>query len=468
MTPLLLALCWTLLAPAQAGRKHKKEALKDPWSVESLAAYEAEVTPLVEKAAGRSFHTPPKVALVSSEDFARIVEEESLLIMQQVMGDTPEELRREAAQRQASATHAALLGKYAPAVGTLYLSPDVIAASAAQLGMPDRVVDVARVILAHELGHALQDQVVGLTGLIKAVPDEEGLRAAAGSWEGVATWVEEKVAAELGLTDVYLGLIKLQGWGPRGLEEPGAFSVWAQYGQGRAFIAWHAEQGGTDHMWEVLAHPPAATSMLFRPETWAPTVPPAPLDYASVLRGIDQELTRGDWMVANSRLGEFDLREDAVAADNAAELDRILEHMIGGQRLEANRPDRRAEVRVLDFDGDTWPAAYLDLLKTQRISAAAVTARQLDVAVEVLWEPLPDVTGDVSTLRIERIPIGGGRHLEAHSAWVLRGQTAVVVRTERFRPGLRLERTVDEVFRRLEEARAVPEELTPEARTEPP
>ena len=43
-----------------------------------------------------------------------------------------------------------------------------------------------------------------------------------------------------------------------------------------------------------------------------------------------------------------------------------------------------------------------------------------------------------------------------HSAWVIRGRTAVVIRTERFRPGLRLERAVELVFSRLEAARAPP------------
>jgi len=252
-------------------------------------------------------------------------------------------------------------------------------------------------------------------------------------------------------------LIALQGWSREGLEDTRAYETWAIYGQGRDFIAHHRNTAGIEKMWEVMQNPPPNTAMLFRPESWSPEVSPPALDHAEILRGTEQLLTKGEWVISNTTLGEITLRGEAVASGNEAELNRVLAHLEHAQALELMRPDRSGAIRLLMFDDATWPATYLALLRREETAASAQTAANRDVTVEVTYEPLPELRraldADAATLRTERIPLANGRHRESRSAWVARRDALVVVRATDFRPGLRLGRTVEEVFSRLEEAR---------------
>ena len=68
-------------------------------------------------------------------------------------------------------------------------------------------------------------------------------------------------------------------------------------------------------------------------------------------------------------------------------------------------------------------------------------------------EPFDQVAGDVAARRNSAVVGLSGTRLERYSAWVVRGNTLVVVLTEDFRPGLRLGWAIDAVFARLDAAR---------------
>jgi hypothetical protein len=118
------------------------------------------------------------------------------------------------------------------------------------------------------------------------------------------------------------------------------------------------------------------------------------------------------------------------------------------------RDDRHVEIRVLEFDDPAWPKRYLDVLRAQQTTVAADLAAAIGREIEVRYEPFAQVPADDATLRISRVAGAGGVWSEKHAAWVVRGSTLVVVEAERFRPGLRMGWTVEEVFHRLEAARA--------------
>lgn len=441
----------SVLAPCLSAARTTPPAFADPWSDESLAAALAELQPLVEAEAGRTFTTPPKVVRMNGDEHLSLLRAEYTWIFGELMGDAPEAIRAANADGSARLLFVGALGKYGVLDKNLYLNAPAIEASTAQAGLPPEAVrDVLRLILAHELTHALQDQVVDLRATVEDLADMEQMSAASATWEGQATWVEGRVAARIGLDDLFWKLNGLQGWGRDGLIDVGSWHTWSTYGQGYRFQSHQHQRGGVDQVWRTLDEPPGSTAQIWRPEAYDPVVPTPPRDYAAVLRGVEQQLTKGDWLVANTRIGETLLRGDAVH-DKAGlpALEEALAHLRWAHGLELEREDRTAEIRVLEFDDPSWARRWLELLRQQRTAVNAHAAAEIGAPIEVITEPFTDAPGDDAVLRIERIPMGGGRHLERHQAWVVRGDTAVVVTAERFRPGLRLGWTVEEVYRRL-------------------
>ena len=422
-----------------------------PLDVGHLRAVAEKVRPLVEKHAGRSFKALPAIDLAEGASFAAVVEQENRLIYDRVFSASPEAVRHKLAADASRGTQHAVLGKYGIFTDTLYMSEVPLRMAAATLE-GDRLDDVIAVIMAHELAHALQDQHIPMDGLIDALDDQDALWAASGSWEGFATLVEQRVAHDLGLDDVFWTMTRLQGWGPKGLEEPLAFQTWAVYGQGRRFAEHHAK-GGPDALWTMLAAPPQRTSMLFAPASWVADPPPAPVDFSPALVGTEHTLTsKKEWASLITALGELELRGEAILGHTEAELDEVMKHLVYAQKLEGALPDRGVEARVLLFDDPSWPRRYLDLLRAQAQAEATRKGDAFDVPIELSYEafPLEHVATDDSTLRTTRVPIGGGRHLETRSAWVVRDRMVLVVTAERFRPGLRLGWAIEHLMKGLD------------------
>ncbi len=416
----------------------------DFWSPDGLQAAVDEVVPAIERAAGRTFHTPPHVELATASAFGRILQQEQQLVLDAVMRDTPDPLR--VAQGGAGLVPG-LLGKYAVFDDTLFLCRDELERTALELGVDP--VALARPVLVHELVHALHDQQTDLAAQIRALPDFDAFRANQATAEGLATWVTERVGADLGWSEDVRRLEALQGWTDGQLVDKEKFPVWASYGLGRNAMAAHFASGGFDRVWQVALSPPAWTRGVFEPERATEPRPPATRDWSATLRGAEQKLTTGDWVVHISLLGDYDLVGEAIVGDNLDGLRGVAEHLVDAAHLVGERPDRGGEVRVLVFDGPEWPLRYLDLLQAQQAAEAARRSVPGVSEVDITFAPWPAVTGDRAVLRDSRLAGAPGVYTERHAGWVVRGSTLVVVTAERFRPRLRLQWTVDEVFTRL-------------------
>jgi hypothetical protein len=444
----------TAIAWSRTGGDRQPAAV-DPWTDAGLQAIAAEVIPLVERHAGRTFLTTPRVAFAEEGPFQARLAAESTLIYGRVFADTPPEIREVMASEGAKLQSLGVLAKYGIQDRVTYICPQVIRDSLPQMGLgDDQAPAVFRLILAHELTHALTDQRTGLEAEIGQIHDMDGLEAASGAWEGVAMYVERQVALDLALTPTFDALTRLQGWGPAGLEDPSRFQIYATYGAGMDFTAWQFAHGGAEREWRVLASLPASTAEIFRPERWGTPIPEPPVDYAAVLRGLERRMTDADWAVGNSRLGELVLRGEAATGDTEADLDAVLEHLAWAQALTAERPDRQTDLRILEFDSPESVKSYLAILKRQQATVTEAISQSTGKPIDVVWEPFPDVQADESGLRTQRIPLPGGRWAEEQSAWVVRGRTCVVVKATGFRPGLRLVDTVAAIFDRLDAARA--------------
>jgi len=420
--------------------------------------------PYVERAAGASFRDKPRALRGDTQELGAIVASETRMVLDLIY-DLPDH----AIDRMASGADApimGLLGKYAPATGAVYLVPSTVAS----LG-EDQVqrLEAAAIILAHELAHALQDQVAGTEASLKTLQDYDHFDGWRGITEGHANWVTLRVAREVGLEDAFWRTSRAQGWGPDGLIEPAMFQIFMLYGQGMAMAEHHAAKGGPDRLWEILRAPPRSTTMLFRPERYAPAID-GQVELSGVLRGIEQLLTAGiPWVPADTILGEGALRQgliglpaervDSALAGIEWGFERRFFHQGGG-----SAGARSAAVRVLQFRDATSAVAVLDLL-TEGLDAQARARTELEVELAKVnpdfrprvWSveahPYDKVQGDRVVLQIVGPTSPSGARLsreEEQALWVVRGRRATVVSVSGFRPGNRLDRAVVEIFERLE------------------
>jgi hypothetical protein len=416
----------------------------DFWSAEGLEEAVTGVLASIEHQSGRTFTTRPRVELASPEVFARVLTEEERLILDVLMRDTPEALRRPAAQ---AGVVPGYLGKYAVFDDTLFLCRGEIEAAAWKLGVDP--VALARPVLVHELVHALHDQQVDLVQQLRAVPDLDGFHANQSTAEGLATWVTERVADELGFREQVTVLEGLQGWKDGALVEKEAYPVWASYGLGRTSIAAHFEAGGFDQVWKVAITPPNWSRGVFDPSLAFTPRPPPSRDWSALLLGSERKLTDADWIVSTSLLGDYDLVGEAIVAGNEPELRTVASHLRDAWHLVGTLPDRDGEIRVLQFAEPKWALAYLDLLQAQHTANAARQSVPGVSEVDISFTDWDRVPADRAVLRDSRIAGAPGVFTERHAAWVVRGDTVVVVVAGRFRPGLRLQWTVEEVLSRL-------------------
>ncbi|MCB9679737.1 MAG: hypothetical protein H6737_31815 [Alphaproteobacteria bacterium] len=423
----------------------------DPWSDAALAAYVDEIVPLVEKHAGREFTTRPPLEVFDPQAFAVYVGKESKLIMDTIYRDTPEPVRQAQADADAKAQMGGLFGKFGIFDGKTYIVPSAIESAGDELG-DDGAVKLAKLVIAHEITHALQNQEHDAREQLDHIVDLDHFHGWSAVSEGGANFVAFRVAQDLGLEEEFWTLSSHQGWGKDGLAEPYAYDIWMRYGRGMHMLEEVVEAEGMEGFWRWHAQPPVSSSMIFRPATYATELPPRPVDLAEVLRGTDQKLTQGPWMASNTRLGEYTLRGEAIRTGKEEEFDPILAHLVDAQHLDLTLPDRKGDIRVMVFDAPEQAKAYLDLLRAEQTVEGQLLAKMLGVTVEVTYTEVNGVDGDASLLRTQRVPVGVGVYREERTAWVVRGRHVVAVNAASFRPGLRLAATLNAVFANLEAA----------------
>ena len=416
-------------------------------TIDQLNVILDEVMPLVEEEAGRAFQARPPVGLGTPATLAAIVETEARLLLAATYPDLPEEKIHRLAEESRLAVPG-IIGKYAVRSKTLYISLDALGATIdSGVFEPEQSRDMVTLVMAHELTHALQGESADFIAQVQGSADMDAMHAMNSVVEGQATWVTARVAARLGLEELDAEMEGLQGWSDEeGPLHPGAYPIWSRYGLGKRFVEAVYQQGGHELVWTMLESPPRSSSMIWRPETYGSEVAEDP-ELAAKLDGLEALLTKGEWLAYTSTLGETTLREEALGWDQDA-LGEVLSHLELGHLRSAEMPDRNSEIRVLLFDDAQWPLRYVELLETQNdaaVEAAAEMGMKLTMSVQS-YEL--DAEADKSVLRIIAPEYGVRR--ERQAVWVARGPLLVVVATEGFRPGIRLDRAVAELFARLD------------------
>jgi hypothetical protein len=324
-----------------------------------------EVAPLVEQVAGRRFTTLPELVMADPKRIAEVVYEEQLHLLRDVDGMAEADAEA-SARRTAVDVSGAFAGKYGFLDGRLYVSiqgiEDSIALEGGQAWMLRPMV---RVVVAHELAHALQDQYTNLEALVQAADGGDAIMAINCAVEGHAVWVHEQVGEKAGLGAAVDLMTRLLGYDMpvRRRMDPGDFYHTYVYGLGRDFIAYQAEKGGTERVWQVLGDPPDATSMIVKPATWDDPVGEVDPDVRRVMGSASKRLAGKGWRPEDGVMGDYDVRDQLVRAGGDSGIADDLD--IGWNSRLVGGAMAGVEVQLLRFKSVDGARAFVDDMRLQ-------------------------------------------------------------------------------------------------------
>lgn len=280
------------------------------YTAEQVETWLDELQPLVEELAGRRFRIAPVVRVVDRAQLAEALARNILARWRRHMPQIEDSELAEVARWEAEITAAHVLGLYDEDERVVYLTPTNLDSVGRLADVDQRHIEpIAKMVTAHELTHALQDQHVGLNTVRWKLTDGPHLEAFSATVEGQAAFIADLVGERLGLDEARLEVARLLSAGALGEED----SVYARVAQlqfqqrylgGRDFIRYHFDRGGIDRVWEILASPPRRMSTIVNPAAYGRPAR-GPGDYASVLAGLETYFGNEWWTVTNET-GYFD------------------------------------------------------------------------------------------------------------------------------------------------------------------
>lgn len=404
-----------------------------------------EIAPTVAEIAGREFRALPELVLADRSQIEHVLYEEQLRLLSGVDGMTPTDAEAHAA-RTAREMSAAFAGKYGFLDGRLYVSIDGIRQSLALEGAPDWMLrPVVRVVIAHELTHALQDQYTDLEQLVHDAPGSDAIMAMNCAVEGHAVWVHEQVGAALGLEPAVEMMTRMLGYDQpaRRRMEPDDFYHTYVYGLGRDFVAYHAAIGGVERVWQVLADPPNATSMIVSPDTWDSPVGEVDPIVRRVMRNASKRLGGPGWRAEDSAMGDYDVRDQLVRAGaNSAIADDLdfgwNSRLVGGAMAGV-------EVQLLRFKTVAGARAFVENMRAQAEAQASLVGAD-DPFINAVAGSFDRVQGDRSAREAFTVALVGVDRLGR--VWVARGSDVVqIVLVNAPATDREVAASIDQVFR---------------------
>lgn len=443
-----------------------------------------EIAPIVAEVAGRDFESLPPVVIADLKLLSEVIYEEQRHLLADVEGLVPEEIES-SARRRSLERASSFAGKYGLLDGRLYVSVDGLRYTLGERGSPESLLrPLVRIVIAHELAHALQDQHTDLDHLTHTAEGTDAMMALNCALEGHATWVHEAVADRMGLGEAEALMAQLMGYDEpiQGRMDPADFYPSYVYGLGRDFVAFHAEEGGTEQVWRVLAHPPAGTSEIVTPETWGALFDEIDAPLQDTLTRSSRRLTYRSWPARALRslaghawrpqgtpMGDYSVRDQLIRTGGDATLAGQLQG--GWSASFVGGAAESVEVKLLRFRDPQSARAYVDEMRRQATVTQAETLALLAFVDELqrsdaLSQAEATALGgsfDVTVGAFDRIDsdasareqisiqlFGVGPRDDLSRIWAARGADVVEVATSNPRVGdRRIAISMNQVFRAL-------------------
>lgn len=444
--------------PPKENQNDQMKEAEPAYTLEDAQRYVAELVPMIEEVAGRKFTTVPEVRLVKRRELVPVMAQEIAPQLRGLFGNDAIDVNS-FARLSAKGSAPAVLGKYGVKDHILYLLPGNIDAL-------ERVVKISpmhregliKLIIAHELTHALEDQHVDLAGQIAKATTAEKVLALSATHEGYAVYVQDGVAEKLKANSTAREMARMLAIAitpsppTTFLGQNGSLQTFREvYLGGRDFIDWHIQKQGMDTAWQILANPPVKTRMILHPELYGNAVEPG-LDYAPIMRETALRLGIQKAKMMTLELGEITMREFFAVID-ASERDKLTAgidqiYMSAGLTEEADP----LMLMLVTFQNQEQMAPFVKVIEEQ-------THRQFDGRISGDKQgPLAGITADYTHKRI----IAAGEHKETIVSAV-RGKLLLLIDLENTSlTDTELAAMLEDAFKRIDALKAPAAPANPE------
>ena len=329
------------------------------YTPEQAEGWADELIPALERICQRDFARRPTIKLAERTELAETIARWLYAQYEAAAPGLAGPFLERRVEAMAAFQSAMYLGMYDPVDKVLYLAPTNVRAIMACENIDARHFEpFVKLVIAHELAHALQDQVVGFTSLPPYAYTPDGSAAHRSVIEGHAVFVADLVGHELGMDETSLEASRMMSAGAVTVEDPVLDRLHraaeVQYEEiylgGRDFIAHHFKEGDMDRVWEILAAPPANTSMITDPATYATTWRPA-TSFFRVLKGIEKQFGPGWHYSRQVPLTALALHGQFAVLDNETR-----------DRLVAGIEHARM-VELIEWPGEDTASIYVTVLR---------------------------------------------------------------------------------------------------------
>ncbi len=247
-------------------------AERAPLSSEQFAALlrqlVQESVPIVEYIAQRKFKTSPKVVVGDVPAATRSLANDFFVQLKAKAPEIDGSTLRAYAEHMALEMLPSIVGKYGMQDQTLYLFPEHLHENVDARDIdPASLPEMIRLVLIHELSHALHDQHLSLsTQLLAAMTNASQHTAYSTVLEGFATYVEERSAALLGISEETQRALLIKRVDARMLSDEGyRVNLQAeQYLTGAKFFHEIYRREGDAGVWRHLTNPPKDSDYITR------------------------------------------------------------------------------------------------------------------------------------------------------------------------------------------------------------
>ena len=327
------------------------------FEAKQIEKYLEDVLPMVEQSAAATFKTRPTIRLASR---CEVIDSLSRDLIPQLARQLPNHSELQIyvnARIMAISMGVTLLGKYGFHDKVLYLLPENLfpIMDKARIARSN-TEGLLKMIMAHELTHALQDQEVDLIETIGNRPDDEAATAFNAIIEGHAVFVQDSVGTSLGYDKEILEFARLLTAGKveeqNTLDDLVARQQEAMFEQiylgGRKFIEYIYLTYGRARIWAVYRSLPLQASVIADPKSYSFTLNKAAKDLFKFLTGIEKHFGSNKWQINQIRQNTMVLKT-AFTGLPTERIDKVMTKVEGSHliTLVSQSPSAMTAVNVI-------------------------------------------------------------------------------------------------------------------------
>lgn len=311
------------------------------------------VVPHLQRIWGKKFGKLPRIVVGSKKAATRALAEDMVVQIRKDHPQLSDEQARKAAYDQAGKMLGRTLGKYGVKARLLALLPENLTEMLDRHKIdPKHARDILTILIAHELTHALQAELVDVIDRIVEI-DTPDARAAYGAVvEGQCMFAQQAVAKALKLheaNDLYNRTFVIGRLPTHGFLPAAVIRQEFTYVTGQEFVEALYRAQGPEAVWAALTDdPPASTRQVAHPRRYLDRSRPQP-DLLPALQDFAEHFENTGWRVGQQDLPELALRS-LLGQTGTADLSSLTEPLLASAVAYARKGSQKVQISVFRLE----------------------------------------------------------------------------------------------------------------------